>query len=216
MYAINSLGVRSEIAAFQSGSTRKRISRGNLATVGIPIAPLREQHCIVAKIEELFSELDKAVESLTLARAQLKTYRQALLKAAFEGKLTADWRAANPDTSSSPPKPSSPASAEREARYGQALDNWQTALSEWRASGIDKRKPARPVAPSALSEVDGDALQNLPPLPTGWTYVRLENLGDLARRKSRHRPRNDPRLFDGPYPFRPCGNAWRIHVQHGG
>ncbi len=51
-----------------------------------------EQRRIVAKIEELFSELDASAESLTRARAQLKTYRQALLKAAFEGKLTADWR----------------------------------------------------------------------------------------------------------------------------
>jgi type I restriction enzyme S subunit len=60
-----------------------------------PLAPIAEQRRIVAKIEELFSELDASAESLTRARAQLKTYRQALLKAAFEGKLTADWREAN-------------------------------------------------------------------------------------------------------------------------
>lgn len=58
------------------------------------LPPLPEQHRIVAKIEELFSELDAGTASLTRARAQLKTYRQALLKAAFEGKLTAPWRAA--------------------------------------------------------------------------------------------------------------------------
>jgi type I restriction enzyme S subunit len=53
-----------------------------------------EQHRIVAKIEELFSELDKGVDSLKTAREQLKVYRQALLKHAFEGKLTAAvaWR----------------------------------------------------------------------------------------------------------------------------
>ena len=43
----------------------------------------------VAKIEELFSELDKGTESLKTARAQLNVYRQAVLKHAFEGKLTA-------------------------------------------------------------------------------------------------------------------------------
>jgi len=58
-----------------------------------PIAPLNEQHRIVAKIEELFSELDKGIENLKTAQAQLKVYRQALLKHAFEGKLTAQWRA---------------------------------------------------------------------------------------------------------------------------
>ncbi|HNO75477.1 MAG TPA: restriction endonuclease subunit S [Nitrosomonas mobilis] len=59
----------------------------------IPLPPANEQHRIVAKIEELFSELDKGIENLKTARAQLKVYRQALLKHAFEGKLTAKWRA---------------------------------------------------------------------------------------------------------------------------
>ena len=53
-----------------------------------PIPPLAEQHRIVAKIEVLFSSLDKGIESLKTAQAQLKTYRQAVLKWAFEGKLT--------------------------------------------------------------------------------------------------------------------------------
>ena len=51
--------------------------------------PTDEQERIVAKLEELFSELDKGIESLKTAQAQLKVYRQALLKHAFEGKLTA-------------------------------------------------------------------------------------------------------------------------------
>jgi hypothetical protein len=54
----------------------------------IPLPPFNEQHRIVAKIEELFSELDKGMEALKTAREQLKVYRQALLKHAFEGKLT--------------------------------------------------------------------------------------------------------------------------------
>lgn len=53
-----------------------------------PLAPLAEQHRIVAKIEELFSSLDKGIESLKTAKAQLKVYRQAVLKYAFEGRLT--------------------------------------------------------------------------------------------------------------------------------
>lgn len=67
-----------------------------------PIPPIAEQERIVAKIEELFSELDKGIESLKIAYQQLKTFRQAILKLAFEGKLTnenvkegellADWR----------------------------------------------------------------------------------------------------------------------------
>ncbi len=53
-----------------------------------PLPPLPEQQQIVSKIEELFSELDKSKEQLLTAQAQLKVYRQAVLKHAFEGKLT--------------------------------------------------------------------------------------------------------------------------------
>jgi type I restriction enzyme S subunit len=54
----------------------------------IALPPLPEQHRIVSKIEELFSSLDKGIESLKTAQQQLKVYRQAVLKWAFEGKLT--------------------------------------------------------------------------------------------------------------------------------
>ena len=54
----------------------------------ILLPPLPEQQRIVAKIEELFSSLDKGIESLKTAQQQLKIYRQSVLKWAFEGKLT--------------------------------------------------------------------------------------------------------------------------------
>ena len=61
----------------------------------IPLPPLNEQNRIVEKIEELFSDLDKATEDLKKTQEQLKIYRQAVLKAAFEGKLTEEWRKKN-------------------------------------------------------------------------------------------------------------------------
>lgn len=54
----------------------------------LTIPPLPEQERIVARIEELFSELDKAVETLKTTKQQLAIYRQAVLKEAFEGKYT--------------------------------------------------------------------------------------------------------------------------------
>ncbi len=68
--------------------THKRYWISNYSQLPILLPPLAEQHRIVAKIEELFSSLDKGIESLKTAQAQLKTYRQAVLKWAFEGKLT--------------------------------------------------------------------------------------------------------------------------------
>ncbi len=79
----------------QAGSNNLRnLKVPDYLAIDIPLPPFPEQHRIVAKIEELFSELDAGTASLTRARAQLKTYRQVLLKAAFEDKLTAPWRAA--------------------------------------------------------------------------------------------------------------------------
>ena len=94
-YIVNSPDSRASIAALESGTTRKRISRTNLSTIDYPLPPLPEQHRIVARIEELFSELDKGVDALKTAQQQLKVYRQAVLKWAFEGKLTKEWRKLN-------------------------------------------------------------------------------------------------------------------------
>ena len=73
-----------------TGTTFKAISGDVLRNLEIHMPPLEMQHRIVEKIEELFSELDKGIEYLKTAQAQLKVYRQAVLKWAFEGKLTRD------------------------------------------------------------------------------------------------------------------------------
>src|SRR5438309_6519171 len=62
------------------------INKGVLRSFPIPVAPLNEQRRIVAKIEELFSDLDVAVATLERAQAKLKRYRAAVLKAAVEGE----------------------------------------------------------------------------------------------------------------------------------
>lgn len=78
-----------------SGSAQGVISKSSLQEISIQLPPLNEQMRIVAKIEELFSELDSGIESLKTAREKLKVYRQAVLKNAFEGKLTKQWRENN-------------------------------------------------------------------------------------------------------------------------
>jgi type I restriction enzyme S subunit len=72
----------------QFGSATNYIRMGNFTDYEFPLPPLPTQQAIVAKIEELFSELDKGIENLRTAQQQLKTYRQSVLKWAFEGKLT--------------------------------------------------------------------------------------------------------------------------------
>lgn len=78
-----------------SGTTFLELSGKAFGALPIPLPPFDDQKRIVAKIETLFSELNKGIKSLKTAREQLKVYRQAVLKHAFEGKLTAQWREKN-------------------------------------------------------------------------------------------------------------------------
>jgi type I restriction enzyme, S subunit len=71
-----------------TGTTFRAVSGETVRGTGLSLPPLSEQHRIVAKIEELFSSLDKGIEDLKTAQQQLKIYRQAVLKWAFEGRLT--------------------------------------------------------------------------------------------------------------------------------
>lgn len=87
MYMINSPGFRAEIKKFESGTTRKRISRKNLDRIQFDIPPFPVQQSNVSRIEELFSQLDASVAELKIAKERLKVYRQAVLKEAF-GKVT--------------------------------------------------------------------------------------------------------------------------------
>ncbi len=72
----------------QFGSATNYIRMANFTDYVAPIPPLPEQQAIVAKIEELFSQLENGKQQLLTAQKQLKIYRQSLLKWAFEGKLT--------------------------------------------------------------------------------------------------------------------------------
>ncbi len=78
-----------------SGVQHPRVPFKILSQFSVPLPPLNEQKRIVEKIEALFARLDAGVEALKKTKAQLKRYRQAVLKFAMEGKLTEKWRKKN-------------------------------------------------------------------------------------------------------------------------
>ena len=86
-YYLDSLNFYSQLEKrqFLKGTTQKFIPLGHLRKLEIPIAPIPEQRAIVAKIEELFSDLDKGIADLKKAQDQLVIFRQAVLMKAFEG-----------------------------------------------------------------------------------------------------------------------------------
>jgi type I restriction enzyme S subunit len=86
-YWIASAEIQNQIGEMQLGSTNQvELSRERVLNTLVPVPPRSEQERIVAKIDELFSELDAGVASLKRARALLKKYRQAVLKAAVTGE----------------------------------------------------------------------------------------------------------------------------------
>ena len=140
---------------YVSGTTRLKLTQAQMKRIMVPVPSEDEQERVVAKIEELFSELDNGVETLKKTKQQLAVYRQAVLKEAFEGKFTAHI-----------------------------------------PCDVD------------LSWASEEETKSLPAIPTEWRYIALSNLGDLGRGKSKHRPRNDPKLFEGgKYPFLQTGEV---------
>lgn len=69
-------------------STHKRYWIQSYSKIKVLIPPLDEQFRIVARIKELFSELDKAVDTLKTTKEQLEVYRQAVLKEIFDSVST--------------------------------------------------------------------------------------------------------------------------------
>jgi type I restriction enzyme S subunit len=68
------------------------LAKRDILKIQTLLAPLPEQRAIVAKIEQLFSELDNGIQNLKTAQRKLTLYRQAVLKKAFEGGFTEQWR----------------------------------------------------------------------------------------------------------------------------
>ena len=146
-----------------TGTAQPQVTINNAVELELLLPPLNEQHRIIAKIEELFSELDNGIENLKTAQQQLKVYRQALLKHAFEGKLTAQWREQNQDKLETAEALLKRISQERAQRYQQQLKDWEAAGKQ----GC-KPKCSKPLLPLTVEE-----LAELPGLPEGWVYTRV-------------------------------------------
>ena len=130
------------------------------------IPPLPEQRAIVAKIEELLSDLENGKQQLQTAQQQLKVYRRALIMDGVTGKLTEKWRIENPNLDNS----------EKVFQKIQIqLDkSFNKACGEAVAKG--KRKPKNQRKNKKTTNVEAD----LPELPVNWNYFRLEDITYLV------------------------------------
>lgn len=95
IHAINAPQLRADMNVQASGTTRKRISRGNLGSLQIPLPPLVEQKSIADKLDTVLTRVDAVNTRLARVAPLLKRFRQSVLAAATSGRLTEDWRVLN-------------------------------------------------------------------------------------------------------------------------
>jgi len=153
----------SQISRDKAGIGQPNVNATKLAKLRIPIPPLPEQRRIVAKIEELFTKLDAGVAALKEARKLLKRYRQSVLKAAVEGRLTAQWREQHKHELEPANKLLEQIQAEHKAKLGKKYNE-----------------------PKPVDTTD------LPQLPEGWVWIQLQLISDWANGKGLTRKNMQP------------------------
>ena len=166
------------------------LTHGRFGQLPVVVPPINEQRRIVEKIEAMFDEIDKGVESLQTARATLGLYRQSLLKSAFEGRLTADWRAQNDDKLEAPETLLARIHYEHAALYKAALDAWQDACAQWRADGEKGKKPAKPKRPKDFVGFAKIPSRVSVPIPHGWAILPMSDLGQTTGGITKNQKRN--------------------------
>ena len=156
-----------------SGSAQPQITQFGLRKVEIPIPPLETQQAIVNKIESLFDEIDEGIGRLKTAAQQIQQYRQSLLKNAFNGELTKEWRSKHADTLPSENELLAQIQTTREEHHAQQLADWQTAVSQWEQNGKEGKKPSKPSTLKKLESIEKLNEIELTELPNGWFWERL-------------------------------------------
>ena len=157
----------------QYGVSYPAVKNDQVTAQPLELPPTNEQRRIVERIEALFAEIDHGVESLEAARAALGLYRQSLLKAAFGGRLTEAWRAANPDLLETPDALLARIRQEREARHAAALADWKAACTAWEEGGRKGKKPGKPRLYDMVAPLPEEEAKLLPKLPNAWGWVRM-------------------------------------------
>ena len=157
----------SALTGEQYGVSYPAVKEDHVRQQPLELPPTAEQRRIVERVDVLFDEIDRGVESLRDARRSIGLYRQSLLKSAFEGRLTANWREANTDKLESPEVLLARIKGQRQDRYQATLQDWKQALGKWHQQGGKGTKPAKPKQPR---EIRAEPIDNGTP---GWMTAPL-------------------------------------------
>lgn len=168
--------VTNELYAKAHGSGMVHVTKGKFEATSVNIPSLETQQAIVNKIESLFAEIDAGIDSLKTAAQQIQQYRQSLLKNAFNGELTKEWRSKHADTLPSANELLAQIQTTREQHHAQQLADWQTAVSQWEQNGKEGKKPSKPKAPTQAVKFE----ENFADLPRGWFNFSLDMLAEIS------------------------------------
>ena len=180
LYALQEPATKAKMMDGLAGVAITRLTLKKLGAAEIPVAPLAEQTRIVAKLEELLSDLDAGVAELKAAQKKLVQYRQSLLKAAVEGALTAEWR-----TQHQP--------LETGAQLLQRI--LQERRTRWEARQLAKFAEQGKTPPKDWQKKYPEPVQpdttGLPELPQGWTWASVDQLCESVRNGISKTPNKD-------------------------
>lgn len=171
------INLEQSIIQTAKGMGVQKISSKDIEQLQIPIPPFDTQQAIVNKIESLFDEIDEGIGRLKTAAQQIQQYRQSLLKNAFNGELTKEWRSKHADALPSENELLAQIQTTREQHHAQQLADWQTAVSQWEQNGKEGKKPSKPKKLREFIQLEG----NFSNLPKGWCWVELSGISSVIR-----------------------------------
>ena len=147
-----------DIRRQSSGGVQPNLNLSIIKQTQVPLAPLNEQHRIVAAIETQFTRLDAAVTALKRSQANLKRYRAAVRKAACEGRLV----------------PTEAELAQAEDRSYEPASVLLERVARLRSQTLEEEYPNEAEARTQLRKQKQQSIPvGLSELPTGWTWATL-------------------------------------------
>ena len=181
--------------AMTGGVGQMRVPAAFLKSLRVPVAPTAEQERIADAFDELLSDLDAGVAALERVRDKLKLYRGAVLKAAVEGALTAQWRRQHPQTE--------PASELLKRILAERRQRWEAKqLRKFQEKG---REPPKNWKAKFKEQVAPDAA-DLPRLPEGWCWASFDQIGETQGGLQKSPSRNP---LKNHYPYLRVANVYR-------
>lgn len=173
------------------GTAIKRLTLKKINAGAFPLAPKAEQSRIVSAIESLQERSSRARVLLSEVGPLIGQLRQSVLRDAFSGKLTADWRARR--RMGTPESPSPPAPSEENSGLGaQATNPAQETASElllrirterrerWQSEQLAKYEAKGKQPPKnwqdKYKELEPVDESELPELPEGWCWAAAEEI----------------------------------------